>query len=71
MRLVSYGPKWRERAGILDSERIIDLESAMRSSGAGFPSSDMRLFPRHVGPLPMERVRFVRGEEFDLVVPSE
>ncbi len=44
MRLVSYGPKWEERAGILDGDRIIDLEQAMRAAGASAPVSDMRLF---------------------------
>ncbi len=44
MRLVSYGPKWEERAGILDGHAIIDLEQAMKASGAGLPVSDMRLF---------------------------
>lgn len=44
MRLVSYGPKWRERAGILADGGIVDLEFAMRAAGAGVPTSDMRLF---------------------------
>ncbi len=44
MRLVSYGAKWQERAGIIDGESIVDLESAMRAAGAGTPVSDMRLF---------------------------
>src|SRR3954468_21394859 len=44
MRLVSYGEKWQERAGILDGVQIIDLEAAMRRAGAGTPTSDMRLF---------------------------
>lgn len=43
MRLVSYGPKWEERAGILTDSGIIDLEGAMRASGAGVPASDTRL----------------------------
>jgi 2-keto-4-pentenoate hydratase/2-oxohepta-3-ene-1,7-dioic acid hydratase in catechol pathway len=43
MRLVSYGPKWEERAGILTDSGIIDLEVAMRASGAGAPVSDTRL----------------------------
>jgi 2-keto-4-pentenoate hydratase/2-oxohepta-3-ene-1,7-dioic acid hydratase in catechol pathway len=42
MRLVSYGPKWQERAGILDGAAIIDLESAMRASGAGAPTGELR-----------------------------
>lgn len=42
MRLVSYGPKWQERAGILDGAGIVDLESAMRASGAGTPVSETR-----------------------------
>jgi 2-keto-4-pentenoate hydratase/2-oxohepta-3-ene-1,7-dioic acid hydratase in catechol pathway len=44
MRLVSYGPKWQERAGILDGERIVDLESAIRVANAGVPTPDVRLF---------------------------
>lgn len=43
MRLVSYGPKWQERSGILADSGIIDLESAMRAAGAGVPTADMRL----------------------------
>jgi 2-keto-4-pentenoate hydratase/2-oxohepta-3-ene-1,7-dioic acid hydratase in catechol pathway len=43
MRLVSYGPKWQERAGILAGSGIIDLESAMRAAGAGVPVPDTRL----------------------------
>jgi 2-keto-4-pentenoate hydratase/2-oxohepta-3-ene-1,7-dioic acid hydratase in catechol pathway len=43
MRLVSYGEKWAERAGILDGARIVDLESAMQAAGAGVPTSDVRL----------------------------
>jgi 2-keto-4-pentenoate hydratase/2-oxohepta-3-ene-1,7-dioic acid hydratase in catechol pathway len=43
MRLVSYGPKWAERAGILDGERIVDLESAMQAAEAGVPVNDVRL----------------------------
>ena len=42
MRIVSYGPKWQERAGIQDGDSIIDLESAMRAAGAGRPVSDVR-----------------------------
>jgi 2-keto-4-pentenoate hydratase/2-oxohepta-3-ene-1,7-dioic acid hydratase in catechol pathway len=42
MRIVSYGPKWQERAGILDGEAIIDLESALRAAGAGRPVTDIR-----------------------------
>ncbi|MFZ4479077.1 MAG: fumarylacetoacetate hydrolase family protein [Rhodoferax sp.] len=44
MRLVSYGPMGQERAGFLDGDSIIDLESAMIKSGAACPVSDMRLF---------------------------
>jgi 2-keto-4-pentenoate hydratase/2-oxohepta-3-ene-1,7-dioic acid hydratase in catechol pathway len=44
MRLVSYGPKWQERAGILADGSIIDLEAALRAAGEGVPTSDMRLF---------------------------
>jgi 2-keto-4-pentenoate hydratase/2-oxohepta-3-ene-1,7-dioic acid hydratase in catechol pathway len=43
MRLVSYGQKWQERAGILEGSRIVDLESAMGAAGAGVPASDVRL----------------------------
>jgi 2-keto-4-pentenoate hydratase/2-oxohepta-3-ene-1,7-dioic acid hydratase in catechol pathway len=43
MRLVAYGQKWQERAGILDGTRIVDLESAMDAAGAGVPASDVRL----------------------------
>lgn len=43
MRLVSYGPKWQERAGILVEGGIVDLEAALRAAGAGVPTSDMRL----------------------------
>jgi len=43
MRLVSYGPKWQERAGILVDAGIVDLESAMRAAGAGVPTPDIRL----------------------------
>src|SRR5262245_53468037 len=42
MRLVSYGPKWQERAGILADGAIVDLESAMRAAGAGVPTTDVR-----------------------------
>jgi len=44
MRLVSYGPKWQERAGILAESGIVDLELAMRAAGAGVPTPDTRLF---------------------------
>ena len=43
MRLVSYGPKWAERAGFLAESGIVDLESAMRAAGAGVPTSDVRM----------------------------
>src|SRR5258708_31196959 len=43
MRLVSYGEKWRERAGILTDGAIVDLERAMQAAGAGHPVSDLRL----------------------------
>ncbi len=43
MRLVAYGAKWQERAGILEGARIVDLESAMGAAGAGVPASDVRL----------------------------
>jgi 2-keto-4-pentenoate hydratase/2-oxohepta-3-ene-1,7-dioic acid hydratase in catechol pathway len=44
MKLVSYGPMGRERAGILDGASIIDLQAALTLSGAPQPPSDMRLF---------------------------
>lgn len=43
MRLVSYGATGQERAGILDGDRIVDLESALSAANAQ-PASDMRLF---------------------------
>jgi 2-keto-4-pentenoate hydratase/2-oxohepta-3-ene-1,7-dioic acid hydratase in catechol pathway len=42
MRLVSYGAKWQERAGILAQDTVVDLEGAMRAAGAGTPASDVR-----------------------------
>src|SRR5581483_11761652 len=44
MRLVSYGAKWQERAGILADGAIVDLQSALRAAGAGTAVSDVRLF---------------------------
>lgn len=44
MRLVSYGGMGDERAGILDGEQIVDLESAMSKAGLERPANDMRLF---------------------------
>lgn len=44
MRLVSYGPKWEERAGILTDDGVHDLESALQAARVGKPTSDMRLF---------------------------
>jgi 2-keto-4-pentenoate hydratase/2-oxohepta-3-ene-1,7-dioic acid hydratase in catechol pathway len=43
MRLVSYGRKWQERAGILTDAGIIDLEHVMRAAGAGVPTTETRL----------------------------
>ena len=43
MRLVSYGKKWQERAGILAEGAIVDLESALRAAGAGTAVDDVRL----------------------------
>jgi 2-keto-4-pentenoate hydratase/2-oxohepta-3-ene-1,7-dioic acid hydratase in catechol pathway len=43
MRLVTYGTKWQERAGILDGGQIVDLESAMRAAGTEVPTSELRL----------------------------
>jgi 2-keto-4-pentenoate hydratase/2-oxohepta-3-ene-1,7-dioic acid hydratase in catechol pathway len=43
MRLVSYGAKWQERAGILVDGGIVDLENAMRAAGANSPTADVRL----------------------------
>jgi 2-keto-4-pentenoate hydratase/2-oxohepta-3-ene-1,7-dioic acid hydratase in catechol pathway len=44
MKLASYGPFGDERAGILDGEYIVDLESAMQRAGISNPTTDMRLF---------------------------
>jgi 2-keto-4-pentenoate hydratase/2-oxohepta-3-ene-1,7-dioic acid hydratase in catechol pathway len=44
MRLVSYGPFGGERAGFLDGDLIVDLETALRAAGADAPVRDMRLF---------------------------
>jgi 2-keto-4-pentenoate hydratase/2-oxohepta-3-ene-1,7-dioic acid hydratase in catechol pathway len=44
MRLVSYGPFGGERAGFLDGDLIVDLETALRGAGADPPVRDMRLF---------------------------
>ena len=49
MRLVSYGQKWQERAGILDGGVIVDLESAMRAAGAGTPTSEVRALLEQTG----------------------
>jgi 2-keto-4-pentenoate hydratase/2-oxohepta-3-ene-1,7-dioic acid hydratase in catechol pathway len=43
MKLVSYGKFGLERAGIVDGDRIFDLEAAMHAAGAYRPVSDMRL----------------------------
>jgi 2-keto-4-pentenoate hydratase/2-oxohepta-3-ene-1,7-dioic acid hydratase in catechol pathway len=44
MRLVSYGRFGGERAGFLDGESIVDLETALQAAGADAPFSDMRVF---------------------------
>jgi 2-keto-4-pentenoate hydratase/2-oxohepta-3-ene-1,7-dioic acid hydratase in catechol pathway len=44
MRLVSYGQKGAERAGILLERGVVDLAQALERSGAGVPVSDLRLF---------------------------
>jgi 2-keto-4-pentenoate hydratase/2-oxohepta-3-ene-1,7-dioic acid hydratase in catechol pathway len=49
MKLVSYGAFGAERAGIVDGERIIDLEAAMHAAGARCPVSDMRLLLEQEG----------------------
>lgn len=49
MRLVSYGPKWEERAGILTDDGILDLESALQAAGVRKPTSDMRRFLEQEG----------------------
>ena len=49
MRLVSYGAKWEERAGILTDGGIVDLEGALQAARAGKPTSDMRLFLEQEG----------------------
>jgi 2-keto-4-pentenoate hydratase/2-oxohepta-3-ene-1,7-dioic acid hydratase in catechol pathway len=43
MKVVSYGSKWQERAGILLDAGIVDLEKAMVRIGASSPTSDIRL----------------------------
>jgi 2-keto-4-pentenoate hydratase/2-oxohepta-3-ene-1,7-dioic acid hydratase in catechol pathway len=43
MRLVSYGPKGAERAGILRDGDVVDLAQALERAGAGIPVSDARL----------------------------
>ena len=43
MKLVSYGAMGHERAGILDGDNIVDLESAMKACKAESPTNDMRL----------------------------
>jgi 2-keto-4-pentenoate hydratase/2-oxohepta-3-ene-1,7-dioic acid hydratase in catechol pathway len=47
MRLVSYGTKWQERAGILTDGAIVDLESALRAAGAPAPVNDLRQLLEH------------------------
>jgi 2,4-diketo-3-deoxy-L-fuconate hydrolase len=49
MRLVSYGEKGSERAGLLVQGGIADLETAMTKAGAEHPVSDMRLFLEQPG----------------------
>jgi 2-keto-4-pentenoate hydratase/2-oxohepta-3-ene-1,7-dioic acid hydratase in catechol pathway len=44
MRLVSYGQKGAERAGILLERGVVDLAQALERAGAGVPVSDLRLF---------------------------
>jgi 2-keto-4-pentenoate hydratase/2-oxohepta-3-ene-1,7-dioic acid hydratase in catechol pathway len=44
MRLVSYGPKWKERCGIVVEGGILDLEEALRSAGLNEVTSDLRVF---------------------------
>ena len=44
MKLASYGRFGVERAGILDGERIVDLEGAMFAAGLTAPVSKMRSF---------------------------
>jgi hypothetical protein len=44
MRLVSYGPFGSECAGFLDGDKVIDLEQAMKVTGAEKPVSNIRLF---------------------------
>ena len=43
MRLASYGTFGAERAGIVDNDRIVDLEAAMQAAGLSRPVNDLRL----------------------------
>lgn len=43
MKLVSYGQKGAERAGILLDSGIVDLAQALEHTGAGIPVTDLRL----------------------------
>lgn len=44
MRLVSYGAKGQERAGLWRDGTIVDLERAMAAAGVAPPTSDVRVF---------------------------
>lgn len=44
MRLVSYGPKGQERAGLWRDGTILDLERALRAAGLFPMTSDLRVF---------------------------
>jgi 2-keto-4-pentenoate hydratase/2-oxohepta-3-ene-1,7-dioic acid hydratase in catechol pathway len=44
MRLVSYGPRDKERAGLLRDDMIIDLERGLKAAGLSPVTSDLRVF---------------------------
>lgn len=49
MRLVSYGPKEKSRAGVIVDGGIVDLETAMGVAAVGQPVSELRLFLEQPG----------------------
>lgn len=49
MRLVSYGDKRQERAGLWRDGTIVDLERAMAAAGVSPPTSDLRAFLERAG----------------------
>ncbi len=44
MKIVSYGPKGAERAGILLESGVVDLAQSLERAGTGVPVTDARLF---------------------------